>query len=243
MERRIGVGETLGEVLALYREHAGVLLPIAFWLFLAAAILDGVVGDDVGLGILVVLVSAAIGTLYQGVVVNLVRDVQDGRLDASAGELLRAAVPFVLPLFAAGVLAAIGIAIGFLLLIVPGLFLLTIWAVIAPAIVIEGSGVFEAFGRSRELVRGHGWQVFGVVVIAFLIAVVAALVLTGIAEEIADGPLLAIVFSALASTVTAPIEALVAAVLYYRLLALQGGAAAPNASPGPDGEPPQPLNS
>ena len=38
------------------------------------------------------------------------------------------------------------------LLIVPGLILLTIWAVIAPVIVVERSGVIDAFRRSRELV-------------------------------------------------------------------------------------------
>lgn len=225
MEPKIGLGETLGEVFQLYRQHAGVLLPIAFWLFLAVAVIDGIAGDDLGLGLLVVVASAAVGTLYQGVVVGLVRDVQDGRRDSSIGELVRAALPFVVPLFGAGLLAAIGIAVGLLALIVPGLFLLTIWAVIAPAIVIERRGVFDAFRRSRELVRGHGWEVFGVVVVAFLIAIATALILAGLAEALADGPLLAIVFSALASTVTAPIEALVAAVLYYRLLPLQRPAA------------------
>ena len=58
--------------------------------------------------------------------------------------------------------------IGLVLLVVPGLFLITIWAVIAPVIVLERAGVFESFGRSRHLVKGNGWQVFGVLVILFL---------------------------------------------------------------------------
>ncbi len=89
---------------------------------------------------------------------------------------------------------------------------------IAPVIVVERSGVIDAFGRSRELVRGNGWPVFGVIIVAFLIAGVANAILSAIAGAIADGVILHIVFSALASTVTAPITALVAAVLYYRLL-------------------------
>ena len=32
----------------------------------------------------------------------------------------------------------------------------------------------EAFGRSHELVRGHGWTVFGAIVVAFLILILAA---------------------------------------------------------------------
>jgi hypothetical protein len=96
-------------------------------------------------------------TLYQGMVVSLVSDVQDGRRDHSVGELIEATWPVVLPLIVAGILAGLGIAFGFLLLLViPGLFLLTIWAVIAPVIVVEHSGAVDAFGRSRELVKGNG---------------------------------------------------------------------------------------
>ena len=50
------------------------------------------------------------------------------------------------------------------------------WAVIAPVIVVERRGVFDAFGRSRQLVRGNGWPVFGTVLVAFLIAAVASIV-------------------------------------------------------------------
>jgi MFS family permease len=229
MEQRLSVGEALSEVFRIYREHAGVLLPVAFWLFLIVAIVNGLTEGSLALFWLGIVVSLAVGTLYQGMVVELVRDVQDGRLDASVGDLMRSVVPVVGPLIGAALLAGIGIAVGFFLLIVPGLILLTIWAVIAPVIVIERRGVFDAFGRSRQLVKDQGWPVFGTVIVAFLIAIVLSLVLVAIAASIADGPLLRIVFSALASTVTAPIEALVASVLYFRLLAIKGEPAQPAA--------------
>ena len=38
---------------------------------------------------------------------------------------------------------------------------------IAPVIVVEHSGVMDSFGRSRELVRDNGWQVFGVIFVVF----------------------------------------------------------------------------
>jgi len=49
--------------------------------------------------------------------------------------------------------------------------------------------------------------------------------------SIADGPIIRIVFSALASTLTAPITALVAAVLYFRLRLIEGAAATPASQP------------
>jgi hypothetical protein len=221
MERRLSVGETLSEVFEIYRDQAGVLLPVAFWLFLVVAIVNGVTEGHFSLFWLSIVVSFAVGTLYQGMVVSLVQDVQDGRRDSSVGDLMRSVMPVFGTLIGAGILAGLGIGAGLVLLIVPGLILLTMWAVIAPSIVVERRGVFDAFGRSRRLVKGQGRPVFGTVVIAYLITFIATLILVAIAAGIADGPLLRIVFSALAETVTAPVGALVASVLYFRLLALQ----------------------
>jgi len=218
MNRKLSVGDTLSEVFDIYGAQAGVLLPIAFWIYLVVAVVNGVAADSVGLLLVALVISLMAGVLYQGVVVSLVRDVQDGKRDSSMGDLVNQATPFVGALLGAGILAGIATGIGFVLLIVPGLILLTIWAVIAPVIVIERSGVMASFGRSRELVRGNGWPVFGVIIVAFLIAGITNAILSTIAGAIADGVILQIVFSALASTVTAPITALVAAVLYYRLL-------------------------
>jgi hypothetical protein len=247
--RKIEVGSVLSEVFEIYRENAGILIPVAFWLFLIVAIVDGLLATSAALLLVVLAVSTIAGTVYQGIVVSLVRDVQDGRRDYSVSDLFHQATPVIWPLIVAGLLAGIGIAIGLALIVIPGLFLITIWAVIAPVIVIERSPILASFGRSRELVRGNGWPVLGTVVVAYLITFVVGGILGAIASAIADGPILRIVFSALASTFTAPILALVAGVLYYRLLgaapapATPAAAAptpAPAASAPPPGPPPPP---
>jgi hypothetical protein len=220
MRPQLSVGDTLNRVFGLYGSQAGVLLPAAFWLFLVVAIVDGLVGANFALLPVVIVVSTIAATLYQGMVVGLVRDVQEGRAESSFTELLGHATPVLLPLVGAGLLSGIGIGIGMVLLIAPGLFLLTIWAVIAPVIVIERGGVIDSFGRSRELVRGNGWPVFWVIIVAFLISLAGGLIFGAIGNSVSDGPLVRIVFSALASTITAPISALAASVLYYRLLEL-----------------------
>lgn len=217
MERKLTVGRTLNEALAIYRDQAGVLIPVAFWLFLAVAVVEAVAAGDLLLGSLAVVLSLAVSTLYQGMVVGLVKDLQDGRRDYSVGELMRSVAPVVGPLLGAGLLAGLGIVGGFFLLLVPGLYLLTIWAVIAPVIVVERRKVFDAFGRSRQLVRDNGWPVFWTVIGAFLITFLAAILFSAIAAGISDEPLLEIVLFTLASAFTAPIPALVAAVLYFRL--------------------------
>lgn len=230
MERKLSVGETLGEAFSIYRDQAGVLLPVAFWLFLGVAVLSSVTAESVAGSLLAVVVALVVATLYQGMVVGLVRDVQDGRRDNSVGDLLRSVAPVLLPLFGAGIVIGLGAGFGFLLLVVPGLYLVTIWAVAAPVIVVERRGVFDALGRSRQLVRGNGWPVLGVLVVTLLITAVVGISLALLAEEIAEGEIVATVFAALGNTVTAPISALVASVLYFRLLEIQRQKPAPNPS-------------
>jgi hypothetical protein len=239
MNRKLDIGATLSQAFSTYGSQAGVLLPVAFGLFLIVAVVNAILAGSLILLPLALAVSVVAGTLYQGMVVGLVSDVQDGRRDSSVEDLVRSTGPVVLPLIGAGILAGLGIGIGFLLLIVPGLILLTIWSVIAPVIVVERAGVIEAFGRSRELVRGNGWQVFGVIVAVFLIVAVVQAILGAIGSGISGSLGVLIVFNVISSTVTAPIVALVAAIIYFRLRDLEG-AAPPPAPQSPTAPPPPP---
>ena len=233
MERKLDVGGTLTRIFQTYGDQAGVLLPVAFCLYLIVAVVNALLVGSLILFPLTFAVSVVAATLYQGMVVGLVKDVQDGRRDQSVGELIDATWPVVLPLIGAGLLAGIGIGIGMIFLFVPGLFLLTIWAVIAPAIVVEHCGVIEAFGRSRELVRGNGWQVFGVLFVVFVIVVVVGGVLGAIGVGISDTFGIRIIFNLIASTITAPIGALAAATIYFGLLP-DGGLSQTQPPPPPD---------
>ena len=219
MNRKLDVGGTLSQIFSTYGEQAGVLLPVAFVIYLVVSVVDAILYGNflltATLGLAVTVVAA---TLYQGIVVSLVKDVQDGRRDSSVQDLVDQAWPVVLPLIGVGILAGIAIGIGFLLLIVPGLILLTIWAVVAPVVVVEHSGVIDAFGRSRAVVKGNGWAVFGVIVVVYLITTIAALILGGIGAAISDSFGMRLLFSLIASTLTAPIGALAASTIYFNLV-------------------------
>ena len=173
-ESRLTVGGVINEAVDLYGKHVGVLLGAAALVFVIAGVIQGILTDDHGIVLRVVasIVGLVASTLYTGFVVTLVADVRDGKKDFTVGEMMSSASHAILRLIGNGILGGIAIGIGFVLLIVPGLYLLTIWAVVAPAIVAERRGVIEAFGRSYELVRGHGWTVFGAIVVAFLILIV-----------------------------------------------------------------------
>ncbi|MDQ3726462.1 MAG: hypothetical protein M3335_11335, partial [Actinomycetota bacterium] len=109
MKPKLDVGGTLNHVFDIYRDQAGVLLPVAFILFLIVAVAEVLLDSSLALLPLAILVSTVASTLYQGMGVNLVRDVQDGRRDSSVGELMSSVMPVLLPLIGAGLLAGIGI--------------------------------------------------------------------------------------------------------------------------------------
>jgi hypothetical protein len=181
----------------------------------ALALAGGAVGAV--LGNLVQMIAAF---LLQATLVKAVQDVRDGRADMSIGETVSAAAPYLWTVAAASILAGIAITIGLLLIIVPGLWLITIWALIVPVIVIERAGVFDSFGRSRQLVRGYGWQVFGTLVLVFIIMLVVGIVLGAIfyalPRALGDG-----LSSVISGTLVSPYLALVVTLAYYRLLGVQ----------------------
>jgi hypothetical protein len=221
MESKVSVGETLRKTFAIYRDHAGVLLPVAFWLYLVAAIVEALTLDVLPLFWLGSVVGLTVGTLYEGMVVGLVKGLRGGRRDSSVGDLMRSVAPVFWPLLGAGFLVALGIAGGALLFIVPGVYLLTVWAVVAPVIVIERRRVTDALGRSRQLVRGNGWPVLGAVLVGFLVAAISSLGLSALATSIVDGEIVELVFRVLAQTIAAPVAALIASVLFFRLVEIE----------------------
>ena len=240
---RVEPGRVIGEAFETYRSHAGALLGGALIVIGIAGVIEGLlsVSGSLVLGVIGALIGLAAGFFYTGFVVKLVQDVRDGRRDFSVGELFSHAAPYLGTLILAGILAGIAITIGLILIIVPGLILLTIWAVISPAIVVEGRTVFESFGRSRELVRGHGWQVFGAIVLTFLIIVAVGIVFSLIGAAIGDAGL--VILRAVGNVITAPVWALVASILFFDLGGGQGAPTSPatTAVEPPAAEPPPPA--
>ena len=116
----------------------------------------------------------------------------------------------------AGVLAGLGVVLGLVLLIVPGLVLMTWWVLIIPVVVLERTTAGAAFGRSRELVRGYGWNVFGVIVLTLLVLLAFEIVLAIVLSPLSDW-LQSLVSNVVSGTVTAPFIALVWTLLYFRL--------------------------
>jgi hypothetical protein len=227
--RQIDASKVIGEAFNTYGKYFGQLIGGAVILIGLAGLINGILRttDSVVLSVIGSIITLIATVLYTGYVVKLVQDVRDGRLDQSMSELFSAAAPYIGTLILNGILYGIAVFFGFLALVVPGLILITIWAVVAPSIVVENQGVIEAFGRSRELVRGNGWNVFFAIVLAFLILVGLYIVLAALGFGIGDDAG-GVVGSVIANVIAAPVTALVSSILFFDL---GGGSGAASAAP------------
>jgi hypothetical protein len=228
-----------------YKAHWKHLLTIALVVYAAVALISVILTALFSLvGAILAAAVSIIGLfLLQGALVTAVADIRDGRVDLSVEDTFRKAQPFLGRIAGASILAGIGIALGFVALIIPGLILMTIWLFIVPVIVLENSSIGDSFGRSRELVRGYGMNVFGVIVLTILLIILFGIVLGLILLFLPD-QLSRFISDVVSGTVTAPFITLTWTLLYFRMLAAKEPASGapggpPQQTPPPVAPPPQ----
>lgn len=176
------------------------------------------------------LAEAAVPTIVEFLVVTPIiaaiciyalHTIAEGQRPRAGGVFVAGFEAFT-PLFAAVLLAALGIALGLLLLILPGVYLAVRWYFVPQAVVVEGARGPGALARSSSLVDGFWWRTFGLIVLANVaIAIPGFLLLTpftAIAES-TDRAVWSMVGSAVTTSITTPFVALYSTLLYYDLLA------------------------
>lgn len=96
---------------------------------------------------------------------------------------LSAGLRLLLPITILSILAGLGVIIGFMLLVIPGIILAIWWAVIIPVRTMEGTGITETFARSRALTKGHRWKIlwlFMMLIGLFILVGLVAALVTGV---------------------------------------------------------------
>jgi hypothetical protein len=219
MARKVDVGSVLSRTFETYTSQFTLLIPAALVVFVPIAILTGLAfAASPVAGALIGAVLFVLGSvLYQGMVVEAAADMLDGRRDQTIGSLIGGAAAFVVPLLIAGILVGLASVLGLFLLIVGFFLVYTLFAVTAPAIVVERLGAIQGMERSVQLVKDHFLPALGVVVVVLLITSVARFVLELIFGAIDDGGFGSSLGSLVAGVLLAPITALAASILYFDL--------------------------
>lgn len=135
---------------------------------------------------------------------------------------VRFAVSRLAPLLWISLLYVLGVFVGTLLLVIPGIFLAFAWSLSFPAALVEGARGAGALKRSFQLVRGRWWPVFAVLVVgAILVTVVAGVVQFVVLAPIffVDSPLGLAVLTGLATIVgyaiSTPLQAAIVAIVFF----------------------------
>jgi hypothetical protein len=135
-------------------------------------------------------------------------------LPIEVGESYRFGLQRLGPLLLVMLLVWVSLLAGFILLVIPGIFLAVKFSVSVQSLVVENRRGTEAIGRSWELTKGHFWHVLG----AFLLALIIAAAVSGIIGSIGGRSwLLEAIFTSIGQILSQPFVALVAIVIYLDL--------------------------
>jgi hypothetical protein len=178
----------------------------------------------------ITFVAAGVAWVFQGGVALVATADAAGRSEEIGGQLSRA-LGYAPIIFITGLVATVGIFLGTLLLIVPGVLLSLAWSVCPAVGAVEGKGFMDMFRRSAELTRGCRGALFGIALIFGISAAVlsfglrlvigAPMVMSG-----AQPALLTFVLLPALSAVIAAVIASVNAAAYLELRGVKEGLAA-----------------
>lgn len=191
--------------------HRSILIRLTLLLALVSALLafaqgSGTFGQAIGFG-----VSIFIGVVYAGMVILLLCVETENE---SLTGLWQSLSPLLAKLVWVSLIFAAGVAAGLILLILPGLIVLTLWIVAPPVAVVEKPGVFESLTRSRELVRGNVLRVFLFLVLLAMLIFFAAMLAALITRPLGTGVLGSAVATFIVSAAINPLTAIGPAALY-----------------------------
>ena len=112
------------------------------------------------------LLGHVLGTLSQAVVLyGAFQDMRGKRVNL--GKSMEVGLRRFFPVVGVAISTTLLGFLGLIAFVVPGLMCFTMWFVATPACVVEGRGVFSSLARSARLTRGHGWKIFGLMLLLY----------------------------------------------------------------------------
>jgi hypothetical protein len=236
LPRPLGIGEILSTAFQLYRRHWRPLLAIAAVVVVPLTLLQYLFGDWIrsrgevtgyqeistatwavgAAGLVAGLAGLLMYLVLTGAITRAVAAEVAGQ-DPSLEQSYRFGFHRLGSVLLVSVLVGLATIAGFILFIIPGIWIGVRLAVSVEALVVEGRRGTQAMGRSWELVGGHWWHAFGALVVAGL--------LTGLVNAIITTPFnntgwfVQAIVAAVATVITLPYGVLVGVLLYLDLRA------------------------
>lgn len=191
-DQPLGVGSIIGESFSIFFRKIVTILLIAIIPSAVAFLLSGFLqGWDVMTGaafpdytnaafMVGYVASLVIGFAAFGIIIAMMTqfayDAKLGRA-VNIGAYLRNGLRYIFPIIVLTIVYYVAAGIFSMAILVPGLWLMAVWFVFIPSIVIDGAG-FRGLGRSARLTKNYRWPLVGLLILTFLI-VFGVLLLVG----------------------------------------------------------------
>lgn len=237
----LGVGAIVSESFSILFRYFGAVFFLAFVPTLLGLVISGLLNGwgyalgtpEAGIGIgfnwmaivLDILIQIVIYGLATALLVQLAYDAKLQR-STNIARYFAPAMSAALPIAILGLVAGILAGVGFIFLVIPGLWIYAVYSMIAPAVMIERVG-YRALGRSVELTRGYRWPILGAIVIIgicnMLIAFAAQFVVGMFGAIVGGGFLVSLLLVAASTTVAMGLGGISISLIYARLREIKEG--------------------
>ena len=184
------IAERFVELVVLSLVLVGIPNLILSWI--SAQMVDQAISSGNGFAVFspgYLIMSFLIGLLpllLQAAVIHTTVEAMTKRV-SDFGSSLSVALGSFLPLIVLSIILSVSYFIGLMLLVVPGLILMTLWVVAVPCLVIERAGIIGSLGRSFELTEGQRWRIFALMVLAFIAMMIAGAIVGALSVGAATG--------------------------------------------------------
>jgi hypothetical protein len=227
IERPRSAFDLLGATIDIYRRYPLLFVALAFAVVVPYEVIvllatgTGPLGGaklSVGTTLLLLAIeSFVIGPVVSALLVHAVDDAREGRVP-TLGSVARRGLVTLPVVVAAAIIASLGIAAGFFLLIVPGVILSLRWAVVAQSAALDQESWVDALRRSAELTDKNYLHIFGVMLLVALIGG-GAVYLVGLGFDPETTTAASFIVGVLVAVVVRSFTALAVALLYFDLKA------------------------
>lgn len=126
------------------------------------------------------------------------------------------------PLLWISVLYFLGVLLGTLALIIPGIFLAVAWSLSFPAALVEGARGAGALKRSFQLIRGRWWPVFGALLVGLILVAIVANIIEFLVfapvfftESVLAVAILTTLSSIVGYAISTPLQAAIVAIVFF----------------------------
>ena len=126
------------------------------------------------IGVIAVMIMASLVTyvLSNGAIVSYIQNYTENHGTTDYSAIRKETFAHFWPLIALGILVFLSLLAGFMLCLIPGIYLMVPLGLSLPMLIIEKKGVGEAYQSSFDLVKGHWWNTFAAMFVMYIIITV-----------------------------------------------------------------------